>query len=62
MLPRPPFNLALNPSEDGASTATLGSLFQLLTTLSKKFHMYIFAAKIFIYLFILFHTFSGLPF
>ena len=32
-LPRAPFKVALNTSEDGASTTSLGNLFQYLTTL-----------------------------
>jgi len=35
-LPRAPSNLILNTSKDGASTTSLGSLFQHLTTLSVK--------------------------
>jgi len=38
---RAPSNLALNVSRDGASTTSLGSLFQCLTTLIKKLLPYI---------------------
>ena len=37
-LPRAPSNLALSTSRDGASTASLGDLFQCLTTLCVKFY------------------------